>query len=83
MALDYAEALIAAPSAISDERFAALREHFDEGEVVELSFFVGFYNLLHRFNSAIDLDPRAGEELVTQSLAAFQLAGGDGEPADE
>jgi hypothetical protein len=63
---------------MTDERFAALREDFSEGDIVEMSFFVGFYNLLHRFNAVIDLDPRAGDELVVQSLGAFQLA----EPSD-
>ncbi len=59
---------------MTDESFEALREEFSEGEIVELSFFVGFYNLLHRFNAVIDLDPKAGHEIVFESLGGFQLA---------
>ncbi len=73
-ALAFAETLIVAPSAMSDEAFDALRQEFSEGEIVELSFFVGFYNLLHRFNAVIDLDPKAGHEIIVESLAGFQLA---------
>jgi len=73
--------VIVAPTAMTDERFAALREHFSEGEIVEMSFFVGFYNLLHRFNAVIDLDPKQGHEIVVESLSEFQLA--DGESSDQ
>ncbi len=73
-ALAFAETLIVAPAAMTDEAFDALREEFSEGEVVELSFFIGFYNLLHRFNAVIDLDPKAGHEIVFESLGGFQLA---------
>ncbi len=73
-ALAFAETLIIAPTAMTDEDFDALREVFSEGEIVELSFFVGFYNLLHRFNSVIDLDPKAGHDIIVESLAGFQLA---------
>ena len=72
--LAFAESLILLPSGVTDEGFAAVREHFSEGEIVEMSFFVGFYNLLHRFNAVIDLDPKKGEEIVIESLSAFQLA---------
>ena len=74
MALAFAETLIVEPAAMTDEAFNALREEFSEGEIVELSFFVGFYNLLHRFNAVIDLDPKAGHDIVFESLAGFQLA---------
>ncbi|MEE2665177.1 MAG: hypothetical protein VX681_13755 [Myxococcota bacterium] len=53
---------------------AEIREVFSEGAIVELSFFVGFYNMLHRFNAVIDLDPKDGHEIVFESLATFQLA---------
>ena len=64
---------------MTDERFADLRGEFSDGEIVEMSFFVGFYNLLHRFNAVIDLDPKAGDELVVQHLADFQMID-DAEP---
>ena len=74
LALAFAETLIVAPTAMTDEAFDDLRQEFSEGEIVELSFFIGFYNLLHRFNAVIDLDPKAGHEIVFESLADLQLA---------
>ena len=72
-ALAFAEALVLLPSGMTDEDFAGVREYFSEGEIVEMSFFVGFYNLLHRFNAVIDLDPKNGAEIVVESLSDFQL----------
>ena len=73
VALDYAEYLIASPQSISDERFDGLRVFFSEAEVVELSFFVLFYNMLHRFNTAIDLGPPDGDNIVVRHLRDFQM----------
>ena len=42
---------------VPDEVFAALREHFDERGVVELSIFVGCYNMHTRVMRALRLDP--------------------------
>ncbi|MCA9511997.1 MAG: hypothetical protein R3E88_13670 [Myxococcota bacterium] len=81
LALAFAETLIALPTAMTDERFAELRREFDDGEIVEMSYFVGFYNLLHRFNAVIDLDPKAGDEIVVERLADFQLAPDDDDGA--
>ena len=74
--MGFAEALIRLPSGMTDDGFAEVRQHFSEGEIVEMSFFVGFYNLLHRFNAVIDLDPKQGEEIVVERLSGFQLAPG-------
>ena len=82
-ALAFCETLILLPTAMTDERFASVREHFSEGEIVEMSFFVGFYNLLHRFNAVIDLDPKNGDEIVVESLSGFQLASDDREGTED
>ncbi len=74
LALAFAETLIVEPTSMTDEAFDALRAEFSEREIVELCFFVGFYNLLHRFNAVIDLDPKAGHDIIVESLAGFQLA---------
>jgi uncharacterized peroxidase-related enzyme len=37
--------------------FAALREHFDEGEIVEIAAVVGLFAYFNRFNNALGLDP--------------------------
>jgi alkylhydroperoxidase family enzyme len=74
LALSFTETLLIAPSSMTDEGFAEMREEFSEGEIVELSFFAGFYNMLHRFNSIIDLDPQAGSDLVEHRLSDFQMS---------
>ncbi len=38
---------------ISDADIAVLREHFDEGEVVELMAAIGLFNYFNRFNNAL------------------------------
>ena len=42
------------------------KKQFSEGEIVEILFMTGYYNLLHRFNTAIDLDPT--ETVVVHTL---------------
>jgi len=47
---------------IPDAAFAALREHFDEGEIVEIAAVVGLFAYFNRFNNALGLEPtQAGE----------------------
>jgi uncharacterized peroxidase-related enzyme len=47
---------------IPDAAFAALREHFDEGEIVEIAAVVGLFAYFNRFNNALGLEPtRPGE----------------------
>ncbi len=47
---------------VPDAVFAALREHFDEGEIVEVASVVGLFAYFNRFNNAFALEPtRPGE----------------------
>ena len=41
------------PPEVGDELFAALREHFDERQLVELTNVIALENLRSRFNSAL------------------------------
>jgi AhpD family alkylhydroperoxidase len=41
---------------VPDEVFAAVRRHFDDREIVELTATVGAYNLVSRFLEAIQVD---------------------------
>lgn len=52
-ALAYAEAMTATPSAVDDAAFAALRAHFSDEAIVELTALVGIQNLSARFNHAL------------------------------
>jgi alkylhydroperoxidase family enzyme len=49
---------------ISDEVFAELSRHFDEGEIVEITCVVGLFAYFNRFNDALHTDPTARGEGV-------------------
>jgi alkylhydroperoxidase family enzyme len=42
---------------IGDDQFESLREHFDEGEIVELMASIGLFNYFNRFNNALQMEP--------------------------
>jgi 4-carboxymuconolactone decarboxylase len=55
LVLDYAAAMSRTPVQVSDELFAALREHFDVPQLVELTAIVALENMRARFNLALDI----------------------------
>lgn len=55
LVLDYATAMSRTPVDVSDGLFAALREHFDTQQLVELTNVVALENLRARFNLALDI----------------------------
>ena len=64
------------PSAVTALHFADLREHFDEGEIVELLATIGLFGFLNRWNdsAATDLEHEAFD------YAERQLSAGGWEP---
>jgi AhpD family alkylhydroperoxidase len=62
LVLDYATAMTRTPVRVEDELFAALREHFDERQMVELTNAIALENLRARFNSAFDMTPAGFSE---------------------
>jgi alkylhydroperoxidase family enzyme len=58
-ALAYAEGMTRTPVDVSDEMFAALREHFDTPAIVEISVFAAFQNFNAKFNGALQADVNA------------------------
>ncbi len=62
LVLDYAAAISRTPAKVSDELFAALREHFDERQLVELTNVIALENMRARFNSAFDMTPAGFSE---------------------
>ena len=46
---------------VPDAIFAAVREHFDERETVELTATIGAYNLVSRFLEAVQMPHETGE----------------------
>ncbi|ODA67139.1 Carboxymuconolactone decarboxylase family protein [Methyloligella halotolerans] len=68
-ALDYAEAVTLSDRETTDAQFAALRQHFDEDAIVELTGLIAFQNLSSKFNAALDIPP--------QGFCALPEAGSD------
>lgn len=65
----FAELYITSPESITEAFFDGMKSHFTEAEMVEMMFFVGFCNLLQRFNTAIELEPADGENIVKFELS--------------
>jgi alkylhydroperoxidase family enzyme len=57
LVLDYATAMSRTPTTVTDELFEAMREHFDERQLVELTNVIALENMRARFNSAFDMTP--------------------------
>jgi alkylhydroperoxidase family enzyme len=57
LVLDYATAISRTPVSVGDELFAALREHFDERQLVELTNVIVLENMRARFNGAFEMTP--------------------------
>jgi uncharacterized peroxidase-related enzyme len=49
---------------VSEETFAQLRRHFDEGEAVEVACVVGLFAYFNRFNEALGMEPTGPGEGV-------------------
>ncbi len=56
-ALEFAEILTLDSNRVRDEIFAALRRHFDEGEIVEIAAVADLFNYFNRFNNALQMEP--------------------------
>ncbi len=54
--LDYSAAMTQTPVEVSDELFAALRQHFDEAQMVELTAAIAWENYRARFNHAFGVE---------------------------
>lgn len=57
-ALDYAEAMTLSDAAVEDGHIEALRPHFTDDAIVELTGLVAFQNLSSKFNTALDVQPQ-------------------------
>ncbi|MFD0988281.1 carboxymuconolactone decarboxylase family protein [Methyloligella solikamskensis] len=66
-ALDYAEAVTLSDKETTNAHFIALREHFDEDGIVELTGLIAFQNLSSKFNAALDVPPQGFCALPSQS----------------
>jgi AhpD family alkylhydroperoxidase len=55
LALEYTRAAMADSNRISDALFDDLRAHFSDPEIVELTFLIGFINMLNLFNNCLQV----------------------------
>jgi AhpD family alkylhydroperoxidase len=55
LVIDYAVGISSTPVSVSDELFAALREHFDDAQLVELTNVIAVENMRGRFNLALGI----------------------------
>lgn len=61
-ALRLAERMTRDAQPVDDALYAGLRQHFDEGQIVELAAVIGLFNYFNRFNNALEIEPtRPGE----------------------
>ena len=57
-AIEYLQAIFEDSNKISETLFDKLREHFTESEIVELTFLIGYINMLNWFNNALQVEYR-------------------------
>jgi len=42
---------------VDDELWGQLRQHYDEGQIIELAAAIGLFNYFNRFNDALQMEP--------------------------
>jgi len=53
VALEYAIASASQPNDVTDELFDRLRQHWDEGQIVEITALVSFFGFMNRWNDSL------------------------------
>ncbi|UCD25165.1 MAG: hypothetical protein JSW51_04365 [Gemmatimonadota bacterium] len=56
LALRYAEQVTASGHAVSDSDYEQLANHWNEGEMVEITMVVGLFSYFNRFNDALRIE---------------------------
>lgn len=56
-ALEFAGRLTRDSNLIGDNLFNELRQHFNEGEIVEIATVAGLFNYFNRVNNALQMEP--------------------------
>ena len=62
LVLDYAVAMTTTPVEVPDALFAALSEHFDDAQLVELTAAIAWENYRARFDHALDIEAQGFSE---------------------
>jgi len=71
VALEYAIASASQPNDVTDELFERLRQHWDEGQIVEITALVSFFGFMNRWNDSLatpleDEPAAVAEEHITE-----------------
>ena len=64
VALEFAVAAAAQPNAVTDELFARLKQHWNEGQVVEIVSVISFFGFMNRYNDTM-ATPLEDEPIAT------------------
>ncbi len=70
LVLDYAVAMSRTPVQVSDALFARLRQHFDDAQLVELTYLIAHENFRGRFNLALGIGAAGFSEGMVCALPA-------------
>lgn len=63
-ALAWSKVLTQDSNNASDDLFGRLKQHYDEGEIVEITAMAGLFNYFNRVNNALGVEPtKPGEGL--------------------
>ncbi len=57
VALRYAEIMTTSARDVDEELWDQLQNHFDDGELIELSSVIGLFNFFNRFADALQINP--------------------------
>ncbi len=55
LAVEYTRAVMADSNRVPEELFARLKAAFSDPQIVELTFLIGFINMLNLFNNALEV----------------------------
>lgn len=72
--MEYAEAMTRTPVEVPESMFAALREQFNEAQLVELTASIAWENYRARFDHALGIEAQGFSEGAYCALPAPQAA---------
>jgi alkylhydroperoxidase family enzyme len=54
-ALAFAERITSDAHGVSEDTWIDLREHFDDGQIIEIAAVIGLFNYFNRFNNGLEV----------------------------
>jgi AhpD family alkylhydroperoxidase len=70
LAVEYTRAVMSHSNAIPESLWEHLHEHFSDPELVELTFLVGYINMLNLFNNALQVRYRGDYRVLREATAS-------------